>query len=173
MSDPFLGEVRMLGFNFAPRNWAGCTGATLAIQQASALYSLIGIAFGGDGTRFFQLPNLAARMLCSTGTGPGLTQRPMGDAFGELAVRLSLEEMAPHTHPMGVYQGGTLAAVPVADSALAISAGNAIYVNDSKGATVALSPTSIGGGNVPHENRQPFLAMNFSICLSGQFPSFG
>ncbi len=173
MSDPFLGEVRMFGFNFPPKDWAACNGTTLAIQQNAALYSLIGIAFGGDGSRFFQLPNLAARMLCSTGTAPGLTQRLMGDAFGELAVRLAVEEVPPHNHAMGVYQGGTLAAVPVADAALAISAANSIYETDPKGATIALSPTSIGGGNVPHENRQPFMAMNFSICLSGMFPSFG
>ena len=172
MSDPFLGEVRMFGFGYAPYQWAACNGAIVNIQQFAALFSLIGTAFGGDGTRNFQLPNLAARMLCSTGTGPGLTQRLMGDDFGTAAVMLVPENLSPHNHGVGVYQVSERTAGPTDNSALSISTTNSMYVNDPKGATVPLSPTSIAGSNSPHENRQPMLAMNFSIALSGQFPQF-
>lgn len=175
MSDPFLGEVRMFGFAFAPYQWATCNGATISIQQFTALFSLIGTNFGGDGVRTFQLPNLAARMLCSTGMGPGLSQRDMGDGFGENSVLLVSDNLAPHNHGVGVYQNGTLTAGPSGDmtSALSISTTNSMYVNDPKGATIVMSPTSIGGNNQLHENRQPILAMNFSIAMAGAFPQFG
>jgi len=177
VSDPFLGEVRMFGFPFPPNQWATCNGATLQIQQFTTLFSLIGTAFGGNGTRTFQLPNLAARMLCSTGAGQGgLTPRNMGDTFGEAAVLLTTENLPSHSHGVNVYQGGTLAPGPTSDppnnAALGISASNSIYANDPAGATIVLAATSIGGNNSPHENRQPLLAMNFSIALAGQYPQF-
>jgi microcystin-dependent protein len=172
VSDPFLGEVRTFGFLFAPYQWATCNGATLNITQNTTLYSLLGTAFGGNGTTNFQLPNLAARMLCSTGAGPGLTQRNMGKAFGELAVRLGSDEIPPHNHAVGVYQNGKRASAPTPDAGLSTSDLNSIYITEAKAAAVLLSPTSIGGGDTPHENRQPFLALNCSIALVGQFPSF-
>jgi microcystin-dependent protein len=162
----------MFGFNFPPAQWAACNGVTLQIQQFSALFSLIGTAFGGNGTRTFQLPNLAARQLCSTGAGGGLTQRIMGDTFGEAAVALTTDQIPAHNHAIGVYQNGTRSAGPTQASALSTSDSNSIYCNDARGATIAICTTSIGGGNVPHENRQPVLAMNFSIALAGAFPSF-
>ena len=172
MSDPFLGEVRTFGFLFAPYQWATCNGAMLNITQNSALYSLIGTAFGGNGTTNFQLPNLANRQLSSTGAGPGLTQRNTGDAFGEAAVRLSTDEIPPHNHAVGVYQNGARAAAPTTGAGLSTSDSNSIYITQAKSAAVLLSPTSIGGGDTPHENRQPFLALNCAIALAGQFPSF-
>jgi len=174
VSDPFLGEVRMFGFPFAPNQWATCNGATISIQQFTTLFSLIGTNFGGDGVRTFQLPNLVARMPCSTGTGPGLSPRLMGEAFGENSVSLISDNLAPHNHAVGVYQNGTLTPGPSSDftSALSISTTNSMYVNDPKGATIAMSPTSIGGNNQPHENRQPILAMNFSIAMAGAYPQF-
>jgi len=172
VSDPFLGEVRMFGFAFPPYQWAACNGVTLNITQNAQLYSLIGTAFGGNGTTNFQLPNLAARMLCSIGAGAGLTQRDMGDAFGEAAVQLTTDTIPPHNHALGIYQNGTRTPAPTQQSALSTSDLNAMYCNDGKGATIAICATSIGGNNIPHENRQPFLAMNFSIALAGAYPSF-
>jgi microcystin-dependent protein len=173
VTDQFLGEIRMMGFNFPPAQWASANGTLMAIRQNAALFSLIGVTFGGDGTQTFQLPNLAARMWCAPGGGPGLTQRVQGEPFGAASVALTADNLAPHTHGVGVYQNGTRAAGPTPDAALSTSDQNSIYVNDTAGAKIPLAYTSIGGGNVPHENRQPLLAMNFSIALAGAFPSFG
>jgi len=174
MSDPYLGEVKIFGFNYAPYQWAMCNGATLALQQNTALFSLIGVTYGGDGTRTFQLPNLAARMAGGQGQGPGLTDRDLGGPFGLAQVTLTTNELANHTHGLSVYEGGsgTATAIPSASGALSVTSVNAVYGAGTL--DVQLSPLSISatGANIPHENRQPMLGLNYCIALAGVFPSF-
>jgi microcystin-dependent protein len=171
MSNPFLGEIRLLGFAFAPAHWAFCTGQILNVTQNAALFSLLQNVFGGDGTTTFALPDLAGQMICGAGTGPNLTPRAIGQNFGTAAVLMVPGQMPSHSHVMGVYQNGTRAPDPGPMSALSTSDQNSIYVVDSDGASLPLIPTSVGGNNMPHENRQPFLAINMSISLTGVYPS--
>lgn len=174
MSTPFLGEVQIFGFNFAPYGWALCNGATLNISQYSALFSLLGTAYGGNGTNTFQLPNLTTRAPCSQGTGLGLSPRVIGQAFGEAAHSLSSNEMPMHIHSAQGFGGtGTRSPQPATNAALTSSGLFADYNNNQQPNTTLLPTTlSTYGGNQPHENRQPFLAVNFCIALSGTFPQF-
>jgi microcystin-dependent protein len=149
--------------------WAFCNGALMQISQNATLFSLLGTAFGGNGTSNFQLPNLAGRMLCGTGTGPGLTDRVIGDNFGASQVSLTLSEIPPHSHSLPVYSGGTRAPAPTSTSALSTSDLSTMYAAGTPNQN--LSMTSIGGGGMPHENQQPVLAMNWSISLYGIFPA--
>lgn len=173
MTEPFIGEVQIFGFNYAPYQWALCNGATMAIQQNSALFALIGVNYGGNGTTNFQLPNLTARAPCNQGQGPGLTPRSIGGAFGAVSVGLTEAETPAHNHGMNVFTGGsgTRSGTPVAGAAL--SNGLQLYAaNPTLDTTFAPNMMFPAGNGVPHENRQPFLALNFCIALDGVFPSF-
>ena len=174
MTTPYLGEVQIFGFNFAPYGWALCNGATLNISQYSALYSLLGTAYGGNGTSTFQLPNLTTRVPCSQGTGPGLSQRVIGEAFGEAAHTLISNEMPVHTHSaLGFGGAGTRSPQPAANAAFTSSGLFEDYNNNQQPNTTLLPTTlSTYGGSQPHENCQLFLAVNFCIALSGAFPQF-
>jgi microcystin-dependent protein len=174
MSEPYLGEIRTFGFNYAPLGWAFCNGATLSISQFSALYALLGTRFGGNGTSTFQLPNLSSRMLCGTGAGPGRTRRQLGAAFGEINVTLTPEEMPMHNHALLVYDSGSSkTAQPTNNEALS-SADIATLYGPPSSPPVTMSPAMIlpAGGNLAHENRQPMLSLNYCIALAGQYPSF-
>ena len=174
MSDPYIGEVKIFGFNYAPYQWAMCNGATLALRQNTALFSLIGITYGGNGTSTFQLPNLAGRAPGGQGQGPALTDRDLGSPFGLAQVTLTTGELAYHTHGLSAYEGGSGAATAVPGSTGALSGANLNAVYGAGALDVMLSPLaiSVGGGNVPHENRQPLLGLNPCIALAGVFPSF-
>ena len=176
MTTPFLGEIQVFGFQFAPIQWAFCNGATLNIRQYTALFSLLGTYYGGDGVNTFQIPNLAARAACNQGQGPGLTQRDIGEPFGTQSVTLTTQTMPGHNHSFAVYNqpdstkrantakaGNTLIVPGQADPFL-VGNGNTAFAPNMLGVT---------GGSQPHENQQPFLALNYSIALSGAFPSFG
>lgn len=175
MTEPFIGQIQIMGFNFNPRGWAFCNGATMPIQQNTALFSLLGTQYGGDGRTTFQLPNFANRAACNQGTGPGLTPRAIGQNFGSNSVTLSTVEMPAHTH--GVTISNQQVATKKADSP---SPGNALGSPNlnafapGNAANAQFSPTLVlpTGNNQPHENRQPYLAMNFCIALEGVFPSF-
>lgn len=176
MTTPYLGEIQLFGFNFAPRGWALCNGALLPISQYTALFSLIGTSYGGDGKSTFQLPNLAGRAVCSQGAGPGLTLRTTGESFGDNGVALIQGEMPMHGHAMNVFnQPDTTkrAAAPASGYALIPPQNTNAFV-PSATANAALPPNTIGvtGNGLAHENRQPFMALNFCIALSGVFPSF-
>ncbi|MDZ3832821.1 MAG: tail fiber protein [Sphingopyxis sp.] len=175
MADPYIGEVRIFGFNYAPYQWATCDGTLIPIQQNTALYSLMGTSFGGDGRTTFALPNLASRQPCGIGNGPGLTARTLGESFGVQQVTLTTTEIPPHNHGgIRVWEGGSAArtAGPTPSSALSGS-DNAVGFGTPTN-TVQMSPMAIGvgGGSSPHPNQQPVLAVNFSIALYGIFPSF-
>jgi microcystin-dependent protein len=178
MSEPFLGEIRMVGWNFAANGWALCNGQLMPISQYQALFALLGTTYGGNGTTTFALPNLQGRVPINQGTGLGLSPYTIGQSSGSESITLLPNQMPAHNHLMGVSN------LPgaVADPTNAIMAqGNSgagrspVLVSDyvSTAATGTLAPTAIApsGGNQPHSNIQPFLCINFIIALTGIFPS--
>jgi microcystin-dependent protein len=170
MADPFVGEIRIFGFNYAPYEWAACNGQMMPIQQNAALFSLIGTSFGGNGQSTFQLPNLSSRMLGGAGNGIGLTPRDLGETFGSTQVTLLTSEIPLHNHLIPVYNDGTRTAAPTSNSALSTSDANTMYGFGTP--SIGMLPTSTTGGSLPHENRQPFLAMTACLALSGVYPAF-
>ncbi len=173
MAEPFIGQIIQAGFNFAPRGYATCDGQLLSIAQNTALFSLLGTTFGGDGRVTFGLPDLRGRVAIHQGQGPGLTPRVMGEAAGSETVTLINSEMPMHNHLMAVTNVSGAVATPNGNFIAASSDANAVvtFRPTSDGST--LNPQSIGlaGGNQPHNNMQPYLVINFCIALQGIFPS--
>lgn len=171
--DPFLGEVRIFAGNFAPQNWALCQGQILSIAQNSALFSLLGVNFGGNGTSTFGLPDFRGRAPVHQGAGPGLTPRSVGEAGGETGVSLTGAQLPFHTHPFQAAAGPATGTNP-AGNLLAQSGRTPVYaaagVPTQPMAAAAIGPA---GNGVPHNNMQPFLALNFIICLAGIYPARG
>lgn len=177
MTEPFVGEIQLFGFNFPPRQWAFCNGALLSIQQNTALFSLLGTYYGGNGQTTFQLPNFTGRAGCNQGAGAGLTPRTIGETFGENSVTLNQGEMPMHAHPFTVYNQNDpskRAGSPSPGNSLAVPGLSTPYTTSGQ-PNVQFAPGMCGvsGGSQAHENRQPYLAANFCIALSGVFPSFG
>ncbi|MDO7877405.1 tail fiber protein [Hymenobacter sp. ASUV-10] len=177
----FLGEIRLMGFDRAPRGWAYCQGQTLPINQNQALFSLLGTSFGGDGVTTFKLPDLRGRVAVGQGKAPSGAVYSMGQALGSEGVTLTTSQIPAHSHSFaGTLNIGGDAEINSADSTFpattisdpAINAYTAGTPNASMGAALqgTLNPA---GGNQPHENRQPFMAMNYAIALTGIFPSRG
>lgn len=171
MSEPFIGEIQIFGFNFNPRGWAFCNGALLPISQNTALFSLLGTTFGGNGQTSFGLPNLAGRGVIGEGQGPGLSVRVLGQADGEASVVLTATEIPQHTHVVRAVTTPGTQASPEANVP-AGSVEQALYATWAAGTTAAMSPLLPVGGGQPHTNLQPYLAMNFCIALQGIYPSF-
>ncbi len=171
MADPFVAEIRIFPFNFAPKGWAFCNGQLLPISQNTALFSLLGTTYGGDGKSNFALPNLQGSAPMHPGQGPGLSLRDLGETGGSETVTLLNSEMPVHTHALraSVEQGDNRAPSPALS--LAVSIGAFAYVAGSPPpshmAPQALSPA---GGSLPHNNMQPYLTVNFCIALQGVFP---
>jgi microcystin-dependent protein len=181
MSVFFVGEIQLFGFNFAPKNWALCNGQVMSIAQNQALFSVLGTAFGGNGSTTFALPDLRGRLPMGQGNGPGLTPRTLGQAFGEENHTLIASETPTHTHSVNVISNPTLAnntAVPgpiqfLAQTTYSGSDGaiTKIYEPDRAPGN-AMNPAAVGTvGGQPHSNLMPLLAVNFCICLFGVFPS--
>jgi microcystin-dependent protein len=166
MSEPFLGEIRIFGFNFAPRGWAFCNGQILSIAQNTALFSLLGTTYGGNGQTTFALPNLQSRVPVHFGQGPGLSSYALGQQAGTESVTLLVTQLPQHNHTVGASTQSDITGNPTGN----VPAGGASYDTT---ANAAMSSTMIGqtGGNQPHENLQPYLALNFCIALAGIFPS--
>lgn len=162
MAEPFLSEIRIMSFGFAPKGWALCNGQLLPINQNQALFSLLGTTYGGDGRVTFGLPNLQARTPIHVGGGHAL-----GERGGEPAHTLSLAEMPAHTHTVN---GSSAAASSVAPAGNVPAANTGLY---GQGSLTSLVPQSVAtvGGSQAHLNMQPFLVLNFSIALQGIFPS--
>ena len=169
MADPYIGEIRMFAGNFAPRSYAFCDGQLLPISQFSALFSLLGTTYGGDGRSTFGLPDLRSRSPLHAGRGPGLTERRLGAAGGQAAVSLTPAQMPAHAHGL---QGADAATTgtPSASVALAPTAGTAVY-RSATTLVAGAAPLASTGGGQPHENRQPCLGVSFIIALQGVFPS--
>ncbi|MFF2158150.1 phage tail protein [Paenibacillus chitinolyticus] len=177
MADAYLGEIRIFAGNFAPRGWALCDGQLLQIVQYSALYAILGVQYGGDGKTTFALPNLMGRAPVHQGTGSGLTPRTVGSVTGAPAVTLTTNEIPTHTHiPQSVNAVGNQTGPSQAYWAQSPPQGlpgrqkqRNLY---DPTPTVQMNPQllQLTGGSLPHNNMQPYLAMNFIICLSGEFP---
>ncbi len=166
MAEPFLGEIRMVGFNFAPQGWAMCNGQILSISQNTALFSLLGTTYGGNGTQTFALPDLRGRVAIHLGQGPGLQSYPQGEIGGVESVTLTTGQMPTHAHSQLTSKDEQTTNRP--DAAYPTIGG--IYASTQDGAA-PMQPSNNAGGSQPHENRQPFLVMNFVIALQGIFPS--
>jgi microcystin-dependent protein len=171
MADPFVAEIRIVPFNFAPKGWAWCNGQLMPLSQNTALFSLLGTTYGGDGKSTFALPNLQGSAPMHPGQGPGLSLHDLGESGGSESVTLLETEMPAHTHPLKAGADPADAQVPSSEVSLARSSGGSAYNPNAAGVTamagVALTPA---GGGQPHNNLQPYLTLNFCIALQGVFP---
>ena len=179
MTQPFVGEIQLFGFNFNPRGWAFCNGATLPIAQNTALFSLLGVNYGGNGQTTFQLPNFSGRAGCEQGQGPGLMPRTLGETFGVNTVTLTQNQIPAHNHGVNAYSqtaAGSGTGVPVANGGLSFlgtSTTSRTFVSGPGNTQLAADMVAASqGGGIPHENQQPYLGVNFCIALQGVFPSF-
>lgn len=177
MSSPYIGEIRCFGFNFAPYNWALCNGQPLSIANYTALYSVIGTIYGGDGQQTFNLPNLQGTVPMHWGTGPGGFNTAIGEVQGTTLVTLTTAQEPSHTHivtAVDLPSGGTVdrTATPNVNSWLAPAQPDGIYApSPTINASFAGNAMTSVGGSQPHENRQPYLAVNICMALFGVFPS--
>ena len=172
MSEPFLAEIRIFGGNFAPVGWALCQGQILPISQYAALFSLIGTFYGGNGTSTFALPNLQGMAPMHQGQGPGLNLYVLGETAGSETVTLTTAEVPQHTHTYKAGAGGRgeVATIPGNVNADAAALTN-IYGATSDGTLMNPGMIVPTAASLPHENRQPFLVLNFIIALQGVYPA--
>jgi microcystin-dependent protein len=190
MADPFIGQVTIFAGNFAPRGWAFCDGQLLPISSNTALFSILGTTYGGDGRTSFGLPDLRGRTAIGPRHGPGLSDYRLGQRGGVESVTLSQSELPAHTH--GATATATSTATMMAETAPAttsapggniLATGENIYAPNARAEDVAMDPSSVSvntnvdvtvlnaGNSTPHDNMQPFLAVNYIIALQGIFPS--
>lgn len=169
MGQPFVGEIRMFGGNFAPAGWAFCDGSLLAISENDTLFTLIGTTYGGDGQETFCLPNLMGRMPIHAGQGPGITRNyVLGEMAGAETVTLTSQQMPNHTHPLVCQAAPGILASPEGN----LIAGSALRQFAPADPTNPMLATAIGpaGGSQPHENMMPYQVVSFIISLYGVFP---
>ncbi len=164
-------RFRAFGFNFAPRGWMLCDGRILPISQYTALFSLLGTTYGGNGTSTFGLPNLQGRVPMHPGHGPGLSTYVLGEISGSETVTVLSSEMPIHTHSVQAATGGTAEAVPGSATWLGVSAPARAYVNADPTVQMSTKAIAVSGGSQSHENMQPFLTINFCIAYEGIYPS--
>jgi microcystin-dependent protein len=167
--DPFVAEVRIFPFNFAPRGWAFCNGQLMPISQNTALFSLLGTTYGGDGRSTFGLPNLQGNAPMHPGQGPGLSLHDLGETGGFKYVTLLESEIPSHSHTIQVSSLNSQSLTP---SGTATGRGNPtpIYATTFTQATMAANAVSPSGGSQPHNNMQPYIVLNFCIAMQGVFP---
>jgi microcystin-dependent protein len=170
MADPFVAEIRIFPFNFAPRGWAWCDGQLLPLSQNTALFSLLGTTYGGNGKSNFALPDLQGSVPMQPGQGPGLSLRDLGERGGVESVSLLESEMPSHSHALGA---DTVDAadtnVPNPSASLALSSGGTLY-QSTPDTQLAQDTMTVTGGGLPHNNLQPYLTFYFCIALQGVFP---
>jgi microcystin-dependent protein len=175
MSEPYVGEIRIFGFSFAMRDWAYCDGQLVSIAQNTALYSVIGTTYGGDGQTTFALPNMQGNAPMHWGNGPGLTPRTIGQVLGTSSVTLTVSQMPGHNH---MFFGATVSdtsqsvAAPTPLAQLGTASPGQAY-SDTPTPPASFSPKAIGvaGQSQPHDNLQPLLVLNFCMSLNGIFPA--
>lgn len=172
MSEPFVAEIRIFAGNFAPRSWAFCNGQLLPVSQNTALFSLIGTTYGGDGRSTTALPNLQGRAPMHPGRGPGLTSKRLGQVGGVETVTLTEAQMPNHNHTMtcNIEEGDRR--TPASNRSLGQSVGGFAYSNNTTN-LVPMDERSLphSGGSQPHNNMQPYIAINYIIALQGLYPS--
>ena len=171
MADPFVAEIRIFGFNFAPSGWAFCNGQLLPISQNTALFSLLGTTYGGNGTSTFALPNLQGDAPMHHGQGPGLSNHALGEAGGSESVSLLRSEIPAHTHALRASPDDADLKAPTSNRSLARSSGGFAYQTSVAGAQ-GMAPEALApaGGDQPHNNMMPYLTLSFCIALQGVFP---
>ena len=177
MSEPFIGQIMLVGFNFEPRGWAFCNGQLLSISQNTALFSLLGTTYGGNGQTTFALPDLRGRAAVGFGQGPGLSNYDLGEQTGSESTTLTVGQMPAHSHLVGANAANATVASPSgADLAQGVDtrgiAGKS-YSTPPMTAPVTLDPATVqpSGGSQPVSNIQPVLGLNYIIALEGIFPS--
>lgn len=177
MSEPFIAEIRIFAGNFAPRSWAFCDGQLLPVSQNTALFSLIGTTYGGDGRSTTALPNMQGRAPMHPGRGPGLTARRLGQRMGSEMVSLSEAQIPSHSHTVRARDEPGTSGTPPSNTASIANTGftDRLYVPNTSSNVVdmASQTASNTGGSQEHNNIQPFLTMNFIIALQGLYPSRG
>jgi microcystin-dependent protein len=178
MANPFVGQIISVGFNFAPLNWFLCDGTPKPIAQYEVLYNLIGTTYGGDGITTFNVPDLRGRAPLIMGTGKGLSTYVQGQILGAEQITLTTNNLPQHNHPVSLSVSSATTATPAAGTTLGTNVQpliNGFYGPPTGGTLQPLSTAtfSTATGGQPHENRQPFLALNYIICWSGVYPSQG
>ncbi|MCB1634349.1 MAG: phage tail protein [Xanthomonadales bacterium] len=171
MGQPYIGEIRMFGGNFAPAGWAFCNGQLLSVSENETLFNLIGTTYGGDGVNTFALPDLRGRLAMHAGNGPGLTMRPLAQRGGAEAVTLTNTQLPSHDHgPMRFSSGAGQSNEPTGQVP-----GNSpsvdLWIEDTQSTSLDPSTVTSAGGSQPHDNLMPFLCVSFIISLFGIFPS--
>ena len=173
MSEPFVAEIRIFGFNFAPKGWAFCDGQILPISQNTALFSLIGTTYGGDGKTNFALPNLQGTAPLQSGQGAGLSLYDLGQSGGEQAVTLTPSQMPAHQHTANADNNDPQVDNPANQTWAVPGAGRGLNLyHPNAGSSPQMNPQalSVSGGNLPHNNMPPYQTLNFCIALQGIYP---
>jgi microcystin-dependent protein len=171
--DPFVAEIRIFPFNFAPKGWAFCDGQILPLSQNTALFSLLGTTYGGDGKSNFALPNMQGNVPMHPGQGPGLSLHDLGETGGSDAVSLLESEIPSHSHTMMSLPAPANRTAPIANAIARVQGTAGPYVPASPApapANMSDNAVAPAGGDQPHNNLQPYLALNFCIALQGVYP---
>lgn len=173
--DGTIGEIRLFAGNFAPRNWAFCAGQLMSISQNTALFSILGTTYGGNGQTTFALPDLRGRVPVGTGQGPGLSNKDLGQLAGVETVTLSTTQMPAHNHLVNVNSGAGTSGAPngnfIAGAVDATANALPSFATAANANTLNAGSIANTGGSQPHENMPPYLGLNYIICLFGIFPS--
>ena len=173
MADPFVAEIRIFPFNFAPKGWAWCDGQLLPLSQNTALFSLLGTTYGGNGKSNFALPDLQGRAPMHPGQGPGLSLHDLGETGGSETVSLLESEIPAHTH--GLFGSNQLGDAASPNQGYLARTTFNLYQQTTNSSLVSMAPESLApaGGDQPHNNLQPYLTFYFNIALQGVFPPRG
>jgi microcystin-dependent protein len=172
MADPFVAEIRIFPFNFAPRGWAWCNGQLLPLSQNTALFSLLGTTYGGDGKSNFALPDLQGRAPMHPGQGPGLSLHDLGETGGSATVTMLESEIPSHSHAVNASEADGTERGP-GGQRLATGVGISQYESALSMTNLSSSTVAPAGGDQPHNNLQPYLTFYFNIALQGVFPPRG
>jgi microcystin-dependent protein len=171
MADPFVAEIRIFPFNFAPKGWAWCDGQLMPLSQNTALFSLLGTTYGGDGKSNFALPDMQGNAPMHPGQGPGLSLHDLGEMGGSETVTLLESEIPAHSHALNGLAAVGNRTTPVGNTIARVT-GATPYIPPAGKALVAMAPQALtpAGGDLPHNNMMPYLTLFFNIALQGVFP---